>query len=77
LQADWDPVPPPRGDGHRTHACGTDIDIDDQAINTNRRGLRTVDIDQPDLASIVNQHFTGAFVFNEGNHVHIHFADCT
>ena len=70
ISGDWDPSGP---DGHKSHACGTDIDVG----ITGTKGGRIV---ATDLARLVQQHYPGAFVFNEGGgrspHYHIHFADC-
>ena len=74
LNSDWNPAPPPLGDGHLSHGCGTDIDVGLDALNA--RG-RMVAVNQNHLADLVNRHFPGAFVMIEGNHFHIHFTDCT
>jgi hypothetical protein len=70
ISGDWDPS---GTDGHKYHACGTDADVGFTATDGRR-------IDVNDLTTLAEQHFLGAFVFNEGNtnqpHYHIHFEDC-
>ena len=66
IGGDWDPS---GRDGHKTHACGTDIDIATTAANGRR-------INAADLARITNDNFQDAFMINEGDHFHIHFAHC-
>jgi hypothetical protein len=50
---------------------GADIDLGTVASDGKTR------INANDLAVIVNRAYSGAFVFNEGDHYHIHFEDCT
>jgi murein endopeptidase len=54
--------------GHRSHACGTDIDV----ATTGLLGKR---INRQQLERIVQQ-YGGDFVIDEGDHLHIHMADC-
>jgi hypothetical protein len=64
---DWNPAE--SNDHHKAHACGTDVDVHVQASGKS--------IPPIDLATIARQQFPGAFVTTEGDHYHIHFADCT
>jgi hypothetical protein len=56
-------------DGHKSHACGIDIDIGRNAVNGHP-------INAVDLATLARNNFQGAFMLNEGDHFHIHFAHC-
>jgi hypothetical protein len=67
ISGDWNPAG--QNDGHKSHACGTDVDVDDLASNGRS-------INSTDLAMITIRQYAGAFVISEGSHYHIHFGDC-
>jgi len=62
--------------GHLSHACGTDVDIGGFAINNRGRQTELDRRDLRELGTLVNTHYAGAFVIDEGDHYHIHFENC-
>ena len=64
ISGDWTPDTP--RDGHKSDACGTDIDIG--VLSVGGRQINAVD-----LARIVMTNYPGAFMINEGDDFHVHF----
>jgi hypothetical protein len=78
ISGDWDPA---GKDGHKFHACGVDIDIDDAVnrfnpINKKITKVSMGNAERDEVAKIVSEKYPGVIMITEGNHFHVHFVHC-